>query len=90
MEMSDDDVLALIREAIREVAPERAAMVDRLSLESPVQELELDSVGVVEMIAYIEDRVACLFRPSDIMRLRKLRDVAVLIRSDPVPAAGNE
>jgi acyl carrier protein len=75
--MSDKiDVIALYQEAAMEVAGRK---LDGLSMDSKLSELQLDSVLVLEMTGYVEQKLGIRFDDEDLSRLTTLRDLSDLI-----------
>jgi acyl carrier protein len=76
--MSKDqiDVIELYQEAAMEVAGRR---LDGLTLDSKLSDLQLDSVLVLEMTGYVEQKLSIRFDDEDLSRLTTLRDLANLI-----------
>ena len=52
--MTDDEILALIRAALVDVAPDRGAEWQAVTLATDVPGLDLDSISVMEMVGVIE------------------------------------
>ena len=82
--MTDNDILDLIKAALADVAPKRKREFANISLEATVASLHLDSIATVEMVGFLEERVDATFPDEDLARLRKLNDLAVLVRSQHV------
>jgi acyl carrier protein len=78
--MSDDEILAMIKEALRSTVPERAADFEHIRLGSDLRDIAISSVSMMEMVCYIEDRLAMTFRLEDLGKIAELRDLANLIR----------
>jgi len=79
--MTDDQIMALVREALDEVAPGKSAKLEGVTLEASITDLDLDSVSTMEMLGVIEERLDTTFPDEDLMNLHKLSDVARLVRS---------
>jgi len=80
--MTDADVLAVVREALFEVAPTRA--FDDLALDATIAELALDSITTMEMVGVLEDRVAKSFPEDELAKVERIRDLGELMRGRPV------
>lgn len=78
--MAIDNPLALIRNALLEVDPDRAAMWDDLDLDASIESLGLDSVRLMEMVGAIEDAADVTFPDEALPRLNTLGDLAALLR----------
>lgn len=79
--MSDDEILALIRAALRNTLPNRAAEFDNVTLDDEIRNLAIGSLAVMEMVSYVEDELATTFRGEDMAKVTRLRDLAGLIRA---------
>ena len=78
--MNDDQILQMIREALEEVAPGKSKVLDGVTLDVSIKELNLDSVSTIEMVGSIEERLDTTFPDEALVHLNKLSDVAALIR----------
>ncbi len=65
--MAEQDTLALIKAALMSVEPNRAAQFEDLRLETTIDDLDLDSIALMEMIGYLEDQLDTTF-PDEEMR----------------------
>jgi acyl carrier protein len=72
----DDELLALLSRAALEVAGRR---LEGLDMDTHLAESGIDSVGVLEMVGYVEDELGLRFPDDAIARLSTVRDVAALI-----------
>ena len=78
------DFLTLFREAVFQAG---GVTLDKLTLDTPIAELALDSIAVMESIAIVEDRLGIRIADEDLARLSSLRDLEMLINkasSSPV------
>jgi len=75
-----DDALTLIRNALNEVDPGRAAEWGALDLEASIESLGLDSVRLMEMVGAIEEAADVTFPDEALPKLNSLGDLARLIR----------
>jgi acyl carrier protein len=76
--MSDreEDLIALLSRAAMETVGHRLEGID---LDTRLVDFGMDSVGVLEMVGYVEDRLGLRFPDDEIMRLATVRDVATLV-----------
>lgn len=76
--MSDRDeaLLALLTRGALDVAGRR---LDGLTMDTRLGEMGLDSVGVLEMVGFVEQELDLRFNDDEILRLATVRDVAALI-----------
>ena len=77
--MAKQDTLALIKAALMSVEPDRAAQFEDLRLETTIDDLELDSIALMEMIGYLEDQLDATFPDEEMAQIDRLSDLAVLI-----------
>ena len=78
--MEDHEILRLIQDTLCEIAPDRADHFRGLTLESEVTRLGIDSIATLEMVGRIEDRLIRTFDEHELARVKKLGDLATLIR----------
>lgn len=83
--MSDDPILALIRDALRDVAPKRGEEFATLTLDHAIEDLALDSIATMEMIGFIEERLDIVVEEQALGRVRTLGDLADLVRKHGAP-----
>lgn len=79
--MTDNETLALIKEALNDVAPGREADFSKVSLESTIAELGLDSIATMEMVGYLEEQIEVTFPDEDLAKVASIRDLISLIRA---------
>ncbi len=74
-----DYVINLIKQAFLYALPEKKELGDRVSLDSTIKELGIQSVSALEMAGFIEEKLDVQFRDDELMGISKLRDLADLI-----------
>jgi acyl carrier protein len=75
--MSDKlDVIKLFQEAAFEVSGRK---LEGLTLDTPLAELALDSVIVLEVVSHVEQTLSIRFEDEDLARLQTMRDLESLI-----------
>lgn len=79
--MNDTQILALIREALFEVAPTRSEEFATVELETTIDDLALDSIALMEMVGFIEDKVETTFEEDELATVKKVADLARLVRA---------
>lgn len=79
--MTDTEVLALIRQALNEVAPTRSQEFASIALETKIEDLALDSIAVMEMVSAIEDKLETMFEEAELAKVQKIADLAKLVRA---------
>lgn len=80
--MTDEKILSLIQEALFEVAPTRKEEFAKISFETKIDDLALDSIAVMEMVGSLEDRVETTFEEAELAKVQKLGDLGRLIRAN--------
>jgi len=76
MTMSKVDVISLFQEAALEVSGRK---LEKLALETQLADLALDSVVVMEIVGYVEQKLDVRFDDEDLARLSTLKDLETLI-----------
>jgi acyl carrier protein len=79
--MTDPQILDLIRAALFEVAPTRKEEFDEVGLDTKIDDLALDSIALMEMVGYVEDRLETTFEEDQLAKVTSLQDLATLIRA---------
>lgn len=73
---SANDLIPLFKEAAFEVA---GFKLDNLTLDTKLSELSLDSVAVMEIVGYLEQKLDVRFNDEDLATLSTLGDLSKLI-----------
>ncbi len=84
--MDNDQILALIKEALAEVAPNRTADFANLAFEQKIEALGLDSIATMEMVNFVEEKTDASFPDEELAKVQTVRDLAGLIRDGRVSA----
>lgn len=74
--MLDHTFIALLQEAAGETLGRELA---GLTLDTPLAELGVDSVGLLEMVGVIEDRLGVRLADDQIARIVTVRDILTLV-----------
>ncbi len=90
--MNNDEIIALIKEALAEVAPTRTSDFAAIQMDTKIEDLGLDSIATMEMVNAIEERVDSTFPDEELAKVQRIGDLAGLIRGaasapDPVTPA---
>lgn len=85
--MTNDETLALIRDALAEVAPNRTADFANIALDTKIEALGLDSIATMEMVGFLEERTDQTFPDEELAKVQKVGDLAGLIHSGRISAA---
>lgn len=83
--MTEAEAISLIQEALREVAPTRARDFEKLTPETRIQSLALDSLLTLEMVSALENKVGNPFPEEALARVERLRDLARLMNGTAAP-----
>lgn len=81
MSMSDDQILAVLRDGVAEVAPRKAAALDHASPAMALADLGLDSVSLMEVFGYLEETLDIYLPEEKLPELRTLGDVIALVKA---------
>ena len=84
--MDNDQILALIKSALGEVAPNRKADFANITFDTNIEALGLDSIATMEMVNYVEERVDSTFPDEELAKVQLVRDLAGLIKDGRVSA----
>ena len=84
--MTEQQALDLIKDALAEVAPDRADDFATLSADMTIEDLALDSVTTMEMIGVLEEKVDRTFPDEELPKVNALRDICTLLRTGKVTA----
>jgi len=84
--MNEQEIIGLLKEALNDVAPDRSADFESITLEASIEDLELDSVSTMEMVGFLEERTDVIFPDEELARVTKLGDLAALIRGERITA----
>lgn len=82
--MTDAEVIALIKEALHDVVPDRTADFADLTLDRSIDDLKLDSIATMEMVGFLEDKMETTFPDEELPRVNTLGDIASLMRTGKV------
>jgi acyl carrier protein len=78
--MNDAQVLAMVKEALFEVAPNRKEEFDEISLDDTIEDLALDSIATMEMVGFLEDKTEKIFPDEELAKVNTVGDLANLVR----------
>jgi len=84
--MDNDQILALIREALVEVAPKKKADFDGITMDTNIEALGLDSIATMEMVNFVEERIDATFADEELAKVQTIRDLAGLVKGGRVSA----
>jgi acyl carrier protein len=76
MEMEKIDVIKLFQAAALEVSGRK---LENLTMDTPLAELELDSVLVLEVVSHVEQQLEIRFDDDDLAHITTMRDLSALI-----------
>lgn len=78
MARSDEEILTLFKDAVREVENKDVGDLDP---KADLAELGLDSVATMEVIGVMEERLDVQFPDEDLANLRTFHDLTMLVRN---------
>ena len=84
--MTNDEILALIKQALGEVAPNRKADFANLSPDTKIEALGLDSIATMEMVNSIEEKIEVTFPDEELAKVQKISDLVGLVRGGRISA----
>ena len=70
------DLITLFQEAAFEVVGHK---LDKITLDTELSDLSLDSVAVMEIVGYVETKLSVRFNDEDMATITTLRDLSNLI-----------
>lgn len=79
--MNDAEIISLIKEALADVAPNRGGDFDGIAADTTIESLGLDSIAIMEMVGFVEERVDATFPDEELTEVSKIGDLANLIRT---------
>jgi acyl carrier protein len=78
--MNDDQIMALVREALGAVAPTRTAEFAKITADTKIEALGLDSIATMEMVNFIEEKIEVTFPDEELAKVQKVSDLVGLIK----------
>jgi acyl carrier protein len=85
--LSDTEILRLIRNAVAQAIPDKAGAIEDFDLDAPLSSLGLDSIGLIETAAHIEETLGLDFPDDQLARIDTVADFAALIRERLPPGS---
>ncbi len=79
--MTDDQIIELIKNALCQAAPKKAADFANLTMEQKLDSLGLDSIAVMEMVGFVEEHLDVTFNDEELTDVEHIGDLANLIRA---------
>lgn len=80
--MTDNQILTLLQEAFKIAAPEEAAAVEALKIDSTLSEFGISSIASLEMAGYIEEKLDIQFADDELSQIATIKDFVDLIRKN--------
>lgn len=80
--MTDEQVRELLKNALEKVAPKRGLHEKELDFATPIKDLGLDSLTSMDLVCALEDSVGRRFGDEELSKVRRLEDLALLLRAD--------
>jgi acyl carrier protein len=79
--MNDAQIIALIKDALADVAPSRTSEFADITTTTTIESLGLDSIATMEMVGFLEEKVNGTFPDEELTQVSKVGDLANLIRT---------
>jgi acyl carrier protein len=80
MDTLEETILSLIREALIYAAPEKKEHFDKLDWNSSLSSIGLDSIGLLDASAYLEEKTGAHFPDDKLAVVEKVGDFGALLR----------
>ena len=84
--MNDEQIMALVREALGSVAPTRTADFAKITADTKIEALGLDSIATMEMVNFIEEKIEVTFPDEELAKVQKIADLVGLVRGSRISA----
>lgn len=84
--MTNDEIMALIKQALADVAPSRKADFAAITTDTKIEALGLDSISTMEMVNSIEEKIETTFPDEELAKVQKIGDLVGLVRGGRVGA----
>lgn len=78
--MTNDEILILLNEAFEFAAPEKAKVIEALTMENTLDEFGVSSIVALEMAGYIEEKLGIQFADDEIAQIATIKGFVNLIR----------
>lgn len=78
--MSNQDIIALIKKAVDEVAPGKVGDITDATLNVSIRELGIDSVASMEMVSVVEEAIGLTFPDDELAGINTLQDLVNLVQ----------
>lgn len=78
--MTNDEIMALIKQALADVAPSRKADFAAITADTKIEALGLDSIATMEMVNFIEERIEVTFPDEELAKVQRVSDLVGLVR----------
>lgn len=77
--MTQQEIIAMIQNAINEVAPGKVQSINDNNINTSIRELGIDSVASMEMVSVVEETIGVNFPDDDLAGLNTLNDLVALV-----------
>ena len=78
--LSDSQLFDVIKRALIFAKPDASEAAQRLTLQSTMDELAIESISALEMTGFIEEELGIQFADSELASIRGIPDLVYLIR----------
>lgn len=80
--MTKEQIIAMIQDAVNDVAPGKVSKIDDSNINTPIRELGIDSVASMEMVSVVEENLDLNFPDDDLAGVNTLNDLVKLVERD--------
>lgn len=80
VELQDADLLDLLKQALLFARPERTDVAERITLNSTMDELGIESVVALEMVGFIEEKLDIQFQDGELSQIQGMDSLVRLIK----------
>ena len=86
MEITEQKIIAMLKEALAYATPERKDLIRVMTLDSRLSDLGVESIAALEMAGYLEDKLGVQFPDDELASIQSIRGLANLVRQYAVAA----
>jgi acyl carrier protein len=80
MEVIDEKVIEILKEAVAFAKPAQKRLISTMSLDSSMSDLGIESIAALEMAGYVEEKLGIQFPDDELTSVQTLRGFAKLVQ----------
>ena len=80
MEITEQKIIAMLKEALAYAKPEQKDLTRVMTLDSRLSDLGVESIAALEMAGYLEDKLGVQFPDDELASIQSIRGLANLVR----------